>query len=539
MDPWEYTQFIATEQVTSYENRLANSMYNTNLDFSSYHKSRGNIKQVMITALQELFDAERRMIDDISTFPKMKNISKPKQPSAQAVVENFEKIIQYNGEFNYYIQSLFMPQELSQKETGIDWQSVSGDPSDYDYFLFILQSISRKGGFWAKQGVDIESSEVFGDFKKILNNNGPEEVITESLIKSAIPKYFQALKLTKSNDKKIEKQLMDMWQDRFSQAKKTEQVSWDSDFFFTILLPPMINKIKGTKALSNIAISTINNRKHWDTFYKELKATSFTLSEITFLGNEKTFLQYAFKGDYGEMVQAVLGQHSGIETKYMGSKAANEQISKEQSYIDTLITVNGNKYGIQDKEYRFISSGINTRVYGDKNAIIDFSQVNLLNYFSQDGIKILASLLELYNEDSEDKNRLNTLFAHLDLEQIRAVGYLGVESKPLEALSYKDIVYSLIYRITGQYFPASYIFAQRINDIKTKNPVYDFKQGDKVMKKQIRGSYKIKDFDKDKRNNLLDIREVDAQGHTKLKLLDINTAMKIARLLVISAMVKH
>ena len=543
MQQEEYENFIATEEVTSYENMLANSMYNTELDFSSVYKARANVKIVVLKALETLLSQEQNMLNDISGFEKMNGIPIPEIPKAEDVYKNFNKMEQYYKNFNFYIQSLFLNQKLdTDKNKNIQWHKVKGEDS-YDYFLFLLQQISRQGGFWVKQGVGIEKSKVFKTLQSIINDPNAETNVDIKTINLNLDSYFKALKLEGNAEKKFKDDLMDMWKQRMSSEKK-DLSSWESDYFYTILLPPMIAKIMATHNLKDIAgdkMNILKERKYWDLFYNDLIKSGFTLIELTFLKTtEDTFLQYAFKGDYGEMVQAVLGIHQGIETKYMGSKTANEETDKgEQSYIDTLITINNHKYGIQDKEYSFVKkNGINTRVYGGKNFEINFKDVNLLSYFDTKGIKILGALLELYNDDSIDKMRIESLMAHLDLEQIRAVGYMGFEPKPIEDLGIDDIVYSLIYRITGQYYPASYILAQRLEDIKKQNSVY-VDEKSKSKNKQARSHYKIKSFNEDSRNNLLATeRYVDADGNTKLKNLDIHTAEEIVKLLIITATMK-
>ena len=538
----QYQDFIETQEVTQYENVLANKMYGTELDFSDdIEKMQENMKRVLISAMNTLLSQENKMLTDISNYAKENDIKlplKPSQPRAEDVINKFSNITTYQNDFNFYFQQLFLPVKLEKTKKGnnINWQNVKGDPNDYNYFLFLLSGISRAGGFVATKSRDLyfDKSQVFGDIKQLLDDDTTSNPTLDA-INSNLDKYFEALRFGKGNSEiqSFEKDLKEQWKKKIQNKEKQSKKQWERDIFYTILMPPLIQELQKTKGLKEKAfpMKAITNRKNWDTFYNELIKTGFELSSFTFLEKESLGTG-KFKGDFGEMVQAVLGQHIGIETKYMGDIAANEKVSSAQAFTDTLITVNGHSYGIQDKEYSWFVE--KTRLYGENNMTINFSSKGqLTNFFSPEGIKILGSLIELYNNDSMDRARLETIFAHLDLEQLRTVGYIGVKPKPLKDISYDDFVYSLIYRVRGYYNPASYLLAQRINDIKEANPIYRFDD-----RHVARTSYKIQNIDVDKRNNMLTQRTIDNKGHTKLKKLDLETAEEFGKLLTLTAVAK-
>lgn len=531
---WDkYSRFIQDERTESYKNLIANSIYDTNMLTNWAERQDENILNMMKVSMEDLFEKERDMIKVFSQnlrsgnsaltghIPKMDGyfvVNQMENLKTSDDIEKFEKadeagMEQYFESFNHYMQSIFLNKDIQKKKVGkkdkLNWVDIAeelegkvskGKTFTYDDFLYVLTSISREGGFETAYKFNLNSiSKNIQDFIEnfyTIDDSGKTADITG--LSGSIKKYFESI--FKGSDltgaaKILVDGMTNFWADKtVANRKKFDKKSDDMEkleenIFLSIIAPLVIKEIqvgykkkaKGTYSntefkLGKIFIEYISETRFWRRFFQDLKKANFSLLDITFFGTEKNqIITTALKGDFGEMLQAVLSVNRGFKTTYLGSKTSNAEITTQQSITDTLIEVEAKdgrnyKYGIQDKELKFVGK-INTKLYEETESKINLGDPNnvLLRYFSRENICLLAALVELADVDGIDHDndvaRFNAILSHLSLERLRIVDYAGVRNATFDAINQDDIVYNLIYRITGYYYPASYILYQRFLSI--------------------------------------------------------------------------
>lgn len=502
----KFKNFLTDQTTLDYKNDIFNSLspikYNQALN--DIDMSKNNRKLMAQYTIKKLMDKELNMFNDIIT--SLKNLEK----------ENLENIFQDLINKNRNISNNIFNKTFEENIAGMDEYAKTcdyaimsflfGDEKDkndmepyeylnnlkeneiedsYEFFLYLLSVFSRIGGF--SQNVDAikGSSNIEAKLIKLLQNSkdlkdSEKEFVykyTEKLLIDFNKKHTTGNIKIETDMEKTIKEII------FGNNKKY--------FLYEIIVPPMLKKINAelwkliVKEKQAPFLKILNNKKYWENFIEELCTTQFELFDITFYNSidvqETNTIFFdingaKLKGDYGEMINAVALKHNGIDTKYQGSKASNIKISNASSTIDTLITVNNNKYGIQVKEYsklihneKTTLDNIHTDYYSDKNRDISFSKnksgVILEDYFSYEDILILGSLLEIFTS-KKDSIMLNNYLATLDLSQIRIVTLQGVEEKVYEEVKESDVVYTTLFRSSGVYIPSSYILFKRYLEIE-------------------------------------------------------------------------
>lgn len=504
-----FQNFLQEDIVINYKNLLAEHFYGTEgLNTNWEEKEQENLRIMTLAMLSDLIKREQDMITTfknhviegnnniVVNFPAPKNLI-----DKDGLLINSSDMESYYNTFNHYLQSIFVDSTLRKNNDKIQWKNFDKDlrnkeKLDYNDFLYMLASISREGGFDVRlnqikfSGNSVQDIKNFmKSFHDSIESNGASMRV-KAKAADAFSTYLSHLDLAKNKISKasnLEQELYESLNEYWKGVRKTDIIGdknfmeLEKNLFMTIVVPPFVKAIKtgimnkGKQKDFKYAelLLKMESLNFWELFYIDLKKAHFSIfSDVTFLTQrdpkDKSTLNgivgTMLKGDFGEMVQAVLSVHRGFDTKYMGATSSNEIITTQQSVTDTLISVNGKKYGIQDKELRFTKDGgINVHLYKEKKQKINFSDSSniLLRYFSNYNIYKLAALVELYSGSQMDNARFNALFSHLSYERLRIVDYSGIENAEANAIKQDNIVHNLIYRITGYYFPASYILYKR------------------------------------------------------------------------------
>lgn len=532
----EYNNFLKTkkEEIKEYaQNLVAYSLDLKKEDKKHLNKQLKNkevkIKFLLSKYLSQAFKIEKSLIKDIKTVTKENN-------SLEAIISipeidfnnnDFDfKLInkemeQYKAQFNKFFVSFYFDVKNNGKQINKDYllknleiDEYNNIKDNYENFLKILHSVSLHGGFNNDgfQVNDNSSLSVRKEFiekllyknivlnikEKIKNNKNEKierenliEKISDNVIKTYEKKINDFIKECNNNGfyKELEKEIEEV---------KNKLNNFDNYYKYIakFFLIEIKRKIKNFSLKDKATIERIvYNKNNWDSFYKELANTKYTLEESTFVRKsiDKTisysYVFTTFKGDYGEQITRVLNKHKGIDTEGRGASSSNKSIMGDiQSGVDEVITINGRKYGIQDKELK----EFNKYLYFDE--LVLKKEKNLDKYIqilSADSIKSLVSLTELsVNNIDTTESYIEQILSKIDYGDLRAVTYESIQNKIFEDLEKKDIIYTPLYKITGQFVPASYLLFKRYSMYLQNGRVgkgYDPKKGNykKIIKRQL------------------------------------------------------
>ena len=503
------------DNVLAYEKALLGQSFGLDINSSQRRSelSKRNRLYFFQRVIDELIDVETRFINDIITekggiMPPIdvagikRRLTRNESFSVEKLGKDFET---YLKNFDKFFAVFF--------NRGLTGDSVVKEDT-YDGFLGILQKISMQGNIRS-----MYSTANMGKFLNLYKKNEPMQNnnfrMANQYFRGIFNLYMTAEKNSYVKVKEIDERM---------KAENIKSISLSSiankgddlELFKQLIVGPFLSSLgsswhtivneksnwSGSINLTKEEIDIITKDKYWNQFYNDLIKTGFSLLEVTFTRKENsksnTWQIGKFKGDIGEMIMAVLAYRHFGSAVYAGNKTFS---SGKKSTADTVITVNSHSYGIQVKEYKKSDQQMFERVdnlYKKRDGQFFLKDEEMLKYFSNSDIYVLASLIELFHNDSYTIDIINKVLMKMNLGAIRSVQFENIIDKYVD----KDVEYNLhvpLYRVRGLYYPASYVF---FDTYKTTMELYE-KSQELDLQKNI---FKLKSIDMVAKTNIVKTR---------------------------------
>lgn len=403
----------------------------------------------------------------------------------------------------------------------LDYIDVDADETDWLNFVAVLNYISKTGGFKTET---VRKYLTRNEFNKnlflsakvvdeVLNNN--QDNINPEVLKLSIDTLNEVIKKmideknwnnkVKSFGRKILTK-----NSKTNENKKAMLKDIIDNNYEKIVIQPLkdlsknfINSRKIDEDKKNKIIKILDYDNHWNKYQERLK-DKIDFFDITYYGQNRDVTKItnfdidisgtSLKGDYGEFFTSVIPNLDNIDISPLGSKSSGMissdgviLTSQVQGGVDEILTIKKDgkeyKYGIQDKELNLIKLEdnrykIDRELYANKNLNIKIDGTTILsnnkvlfsrmiNLLPKDDLELLATLVELYNEDHGDDRNISKILSTMDSGQLRIFTYSGVSDKEIEwkNLTNNDIIFTPIFRISGYFIPASSILFDRLYHI--------------------------------------------------------------------------